>query len=451
MHQSLPHEPAHDASPNAHARTAPTADGVCATPADMTPDRQDDSSNRGPDSCSCASHRDRRPPHVAPPQSTDVVERGDVLASGDIILSPESLPKEAGQARSELLKLTTTRELESAQVAWKRLDAYSPSPLQDSLWFQEAILAFETEGPPSVRVLEGNDGFVAVAPFVEKVIRGVARRCLAGAGELHEPVDFVAKDAISLSSLLQAISREGFPILLERVPSGSESIRAIESAFRRRAIIIKRPQAACPFIELDDSWRVPESHLNAGRRSDFRRAGRKAERLGSVAIDIHRPGVEDVSPLLDQAFEVEAKSWKGEAGTALIHDSRRARFFREYTHRAAEEGILRICFLTIDGQPAAMQVAIEDKQGFWLLKVGYDQQFRSCSPGLLLMRETIRYSAEKGLRTYEFLGVAEDWTAVWTKSERPTLSLWIYPFSCRGLAAFTADVSSKILSRWSSS
>jgi hypothetical protein len=38
-----------------------------------------------------------------------------------------------------------------------------------------------------------------------------------------------------------------------------------------------RPRQSCPYIALDDSWVEPESHLNAGRRSDLRRARRKAE------------------------------------------------------------------------------------------------------------------------------------------------------------------------------
>ncbi|MBX9655962.1 GNAT family N-acetyltransferase [bacterium] len=290
-----------------------------------------------------------------------------------------------------------------------------------------------------------------MAPLVEKTIRGVRRQCLAGAGELHEPADFVADDLESLHRLLEVLLHEGRPILLERVLCQSPSINAIKEIFQRRAVVIKRPQAPCPFIELNDTWLEPESHLNSGRRSDFRRARRKAEKLGEVSTQIIAPDVHELNDLLDEAFEIEGKSWKGDAKTALIHDAKRARFFQEYARHAAEEGILRICFLKIDGQSAAMQLAIEHKQGFWLLKVGYDDQFRSCSPGLLLMRETIRYAAEKDLKSYEFLGVAEDWKAVWTKAEHQTVSLWIYPISWCGLSALVMDLSSKLFSRWSRS
>ena len=136
---------------------------------------------------------------------------------------------------------------------------------------------------------------------------------------------------------------------------------------------------------------------------------------------------------------VEAKSWKGDAGTALAYDGRRAEFFRHYVRQAAREGILRICLMHIGDSPAAMQIAVEQQQGFWLLKIGYDAAFSTASPGLLLMRETIRYAAAAGLKTYEFLGRAEAWTTVWTSQERSTVTVRIFPFTGRGLAALAAD------------
>jgi hypothetical protein len=55
------------------------------------------------------------------------------------------------------------------------------------------------------------------------------------------------------------------------------------------------------------------------------------------------------------------------------------------------------------------------------------------------MRETIHYAAAAGLRTYEFLGRAESWTTVWTSQERSTVTVRVFPFTPRGLAALSAD------------
>jgi proline dehydrogenase len=43
------------------------------------------------------------------------------------------------------------------------------------------------------------------------------------------------------------------------------------------------------------------------------------------------------------------------------------------------------------------------------------------------------------LRSFEFLGTAEDWTRVWTQRERQTVSLRFYPYSFFGATALAAD------------
>ena len=95
-----------------------------------------------------------------------------------------------------------------------------------------------------------------------------------------------------------------------------------------------------------------------------------------------------------------------------------------------------------------MQLAVEQGGGFYLLKVGYDAQFAGCSPGLLLMRDTIRYAVEAGLTSYEFLGRAEAWTRMWTTTEHANVSLRVYPLGVRGLSALAIDVAVALYKRW---
>ena len=71
----------------------------------------------------------------------------------------------------------------------------------------------------------------------------------------------------------------------------------------------------------------------------------------------------------------------------------------------------------------------------------------SDEPGILLTRDTIRYAAERGLRSYEFLGLAEPWTRVWTREERACVSVRIYPFGLRGLAYLAFDAAHHLYER----
>ncbi len=97
----------------------------------------------------------------------------------------------------------------------------------------------------------------------------------------------------------------------------------------------------------------------------------------------------------------------------------------------------------------AVQFAIEEARRFWLLKIGYDEKFARCSPGNLLVCETLRYAARQGLESYEFLGSSDHWTRSWTLDERQTVCLQFYPYSIAGLAALTQQVLNTFKKRWS--
>jgi CelD/BcsL family acetyltransferase involved in cellulose biosynthesis len=340
-------------------------------------------------------------------------------------------------------------EIDGWEIPWRPLDRVAGSPLSGFIWMRAFLRAFSAEVDPYFVGAMRNEELVALAPLVRKRLHGLRRLCLAGSGELHEPVDMSYSDERAFERLFAWLARRGSPLLLERITADSPALGKIQRAYRGRAVVLVRPHASCPYIELDESWLDPESHLNAGRRSDLRRARRKAEQLGPVTTEIHTPDLNELPHLMDAAFEIEARSWKGEEQTALLHDAHRAAFYRRYAQSACTEGVLRICFLRIGDRLAAMQLAIEQAGGFWLLKVGYDAKFSPCSPGLLLMRDTIRYAAEAGLRSYEFLGKAEAWTRVWTAAEHACVSVRVYPFGVRGMAALAADSFVAARRKWS--
>src|SRR3989441_12058103 len=98
--------------------------------------------------------------------------------------------------------------------------------------------------------------------------------------------------------------------------------------------------------------------------------------------------------------------------SALASDLSRGAFYRRYAAAASRTGVLRLCYLRIGERTAAVQFALEAEGRFWLLKIGYDPAFARCSPGPLLLWETVRYAAPRGVGPYEFLGGPEPWIRV---------------------------------------
>jgi CelD/BcsL family acetyltransferase involved in cellulose biosynthesis len=283
------------------------------------------------------------------------------------------------------------------------------------------------------------DALSGFLPLVCRVKSGIKRLGMLGAQELAEPGDLVCVDDSARETLLKSLLTLGRPFVLERLPADSPTIPLLQQLCQGRAKCLVRPQASAPVIRLDATWQDPWFHLNSGRRSDMRRARRKAEQLGEVTVEILAPSPEQTPNLLQRALEIEAKSWKGDSGSALLHDEVRREFFFRYAAAAAEAGILRLSFLRAGETDLAMQIAVQTQNGLWLFKIGYDAAHSACSPGQLLMGETIAYASREGLATYEFLGAASSWTEVWTKSVRECVRVQVYPYSPCGSLALAAD------------
>lgn len=329
------------------------------------------------------------------------------------------------------------------RAEWQALDAVCGLPTRHEVFHRTAAQYFTAParpGAPRLCVYGWRRGrtLAAIAPMSRR--GGLAPRLeFIGAAEIGEPCDMVYADVEAARALAEALVRTRRPMLLERVPADSPFVVALVQAMRGRGRCAVRPTNPAPTLALDAGWVEPEQRFNAGRRSDFRRAWRHAEKFGAVSLEVLTPEPTRLDALLDEAIAVEMKSWKGRDGTALGIDPVRGPFFRAYARAACERGILRLAYLRIDGRAIGMQIALECDQRFWLFKIGYDEAYARCSPGSLLMLHTLKYAAERGLRAYELLGSAEPWTAAWTQAEHPCLMIRTYPHSPAGWRAFAVD------------
>ncbi len=329
-------------------------------------------------------------------------------------------------------------DLNSLRAAWDNLVPNTATPMQQFIWIHACASTFAKEGELRIVVLEDGNSPIAIAPLLQR--QRLPTLEILGMAELFEPTDFIYRDNDALLPLARALANLCIPLHLQRLPSQYPLLTAREKGYRSRGFLFRRPDSSCPWIPLNAGWAEPEKQLNSKRRSHLLRIQRIAREFGTVTSEVLSPEPAALAPLLEEAFAVEAASWKGETGTAMALDPLRGAFFRRYATAASELGIFRLCFLRIDGRAAAMQMAIELNGGFWLFKVGYDNQFARCSPGNLLLRETLHYAATRGLQSLHFLGLVEHWTRQWTEEEMTCVDVRGYPFGFQGVTALTGDV-----------
>ncbi len=300
---------------------------------------------------------------------------------------------------------------------WDHLHGSMAGPMHELDWAQASVDAFGLT--PHMVVLGPPERPRAIAQLA--LVHG--RLETIGVRQLSEPTDFLSADDEAAAELGEAMARTRLPLLLRRTPADSKVLASLRSA-SKGALVMERPMSSCPVLSLDETWGDAESHLSSKRRQDFRRARRRADQ---IETEVLIPTPEETPPLVATALEIEKRSWKGRNGTAILQLPGRADFFHRYCMMKAADGSLRLSFLRVDGETAAMQIAVERDDAYWLLKIGYDETYARCSPGQLMIADTIGWAARRGLRSYEFLGKAEDWISIWTETVRPCVAMAIYP------------------------
>lgn len=309
-----------------------------------------------------------------------------------------------------------------ADAQWPALpDAVAAIPTQTPAWVRARAALLPPDAACFIAVHDGA-GLAALAPLLR------SGRWLREPPALFEPSDWLWRSPQALAELALAVARLGLPLQLDRLPLASPTLGALRQAFGGRALVQLRPAMPTPVIELDERWREPEAGFDARRRADFRRYERRAAAHGRLSFELHAPPPgAALQPLLDQAYAVEARSWKARRRTALSADPVQGGFFVRFAQAAAAAGMLRIAFMRLDGQAVAMQIAAQWRQRFWLFKISHDEAFDACSPGQLLMRHTLLHAAHEGLLSYEFMGGMDPWTRLWTRQLRHYQQVQVLP------------------------
>ncbi|WP_137700411.1 GNAT family N-acetyltransferase [Marimonas lutisalis] len=306
-------------------------------------------------------------------------------------------------------------------------------------WIQTATEVYGQDGQNETVIVGDISAPRAIAVFCRNgVMRGLR---LAGAMDIGESVEALYADDTAKDDLARGIVRLGFAVDLGHYPTSGDFSQRLSKAGKGRGLTLVRklPQQAMPSLSLDEKWKTPLDQCSRSRRQQYRRKWRKAEAIGPVALEILTPSETEMEPIFDRIVAVEAKSWKGRAGTALLHDEKQAAFFRSFGRKMAAKGRLRLCFLTIGGQDAAMTFATVWDNRFWAIKVGYDENFAPISPGEALLVELIRYSAENDYSSFEFCGKDAPWTRAWAEDATEIEALRFYPLTVFGLGRLALD------------
>ncbi len=333
-------------------------------------------------------------------------------------------------------------KLSDFEQPWNRLNAQAGTPFCSYAWTQAAASAFYPPGSLRVIVAGSGDSIDAILPLVVCNRRRLRYLEIVGASVLNEPSAILYTHETALAETIRALIRLRLPVYLNKTVADTALAGRLQALARRQlSVLMPRTAAFTAFVPVNGSWDTYFQSLTSKRRYDLKRALKRAHQFGDLHIDIFAPNPDELAARLDTAFHVEAAGWKGRRGSSLLHNKPLGRFFSRYARKACAQGILRLGLLTLAGKPVAMLIGVECHQRFWLLKVGYDETYSRCSPGILLINASIQYAFERQLQSYEFLGSDEPWLHMWARGHRREhVSFGLFPPSLTAWSTLGGDI-----------
>lgn len=351
-------------------------------------------------------------------------------------------------------------QLAELKAHWEALAALRKNPLLDYTWFHACARALHDERDLNiVTVLDKKDEIQAIAPLVKTKSRFNPERLeVLGAANLAEPVGFLYRNVEALQTLYAHIAHQRYPIVIQSYWPDSTSDIAARPRSTSQGRWISWPSYGSGVLEIKSNW---ESYLNSKsskRRYDFRRALRHARAFGGERYSIITPTSDNFSQLLDLASDIEDRSWKARKGSSIRSTIKMRRFLQLYTEGHIGTEKLKFLFLYLGEEAASMAICAQSGDALWFIKIGYDEKFKACSPGILLLGRAFDYCFENGLTRIEHLGSYESWLSPWTTYIRPYTSLMYYPVNFGGIRALAYDAlhlgasrANRFVKQWQSS
>ncbi|MGR8932727.1 MAG: GNAT family N-acetyltransferase [Gammaproteobacteria bacterium] len=225
----------------------------------------------------------------------------------------------------------------------------------------------------------------------------------------------------ALPDLFQSLP--GFPVAIEVLSQDPEYRFSIE-AFSFADTLEHDTTISVDLSKTFDAyWQERSRKLQQNIRRYF-------NRLGKSNIDFKlkiysRP--DELEQALHRYGELETKSWKGAAGTAINSQNEQGRFYNDVLDRFSVTNQAEIVELHLDNQLAASRINVFNNDMLITLKTTYDENLSNYAPGRLLLYLLIeREFTLKRVQHIEFYTNATLDQLSWSTGQRTIEHLTIY-------------------------
>lgn len=235
----------------------------------------------------------------------------------------------------------------------------------------------------------------------------------------HSPRFDMIGDEAALPRIWEAIAADdGWRVLRLDGVSESSPLATVLPALARSAgdRVVVQHASRSPYFELAGF----EERLDKEFRRQLRKRAKKIE-----ATSFERVTVYDARAVQD-LFRLESSGWKAGEGTSIASSAATMAFYADLIAELARTGQLSLCFLRSGDKRIAVQLAAEDDRTCYLLKTGYDPEYRNLGAGHLVIYQFALDARERGKQVVDLCGTECDAKACWTDLASQRVNIRVY-------------------------
>ncbi|HEY0715648.1 MAG TPA: GNAT family N-acetyltransferase [Polyangia bacterium] len=181
---------------------------------------------------------------------------------------------------------------------------------------------------------------------------------------------------------------------LQRLPADSPTLAlARASGLGRPAVISLAGLGA--YLPIEGDFAEFRTRLSRTFRNNLSKAANKLSKSASVEVSVSTGSQASAKEDLQAFLQVEASSWKGDTGTAILRSTALTAFYTTLVERLAAAGWLEWHVLRAEGRMIAGNLAVTLGTGTVIWKLGYDQDYARMSPGSLLLERVVMHAHER--------------------------------------------------------
>ena len=303
----------------------------------------------------------------------------------------------------DLLALNAPRQHPVLTHAWISAYLKTSMPTGES-WF--CLFAFDEQE------------LVGVLFLLSKETRFFGRTCLLLQTPKHPHtkwLDFLVKEQYEnrviqlFADYLNELRPKVLRLTMSQVADYSPTIGILKNGIRGLHPYFQ-PHGCESVIPVEDSFDNYKKGLPNKLKGNLRRSNNSLKKLGSCNVIVIREDSDAREELLRFAG-IEGSGWKGVAGTAIKYKFQE--FFEQLVQNMGHKNWLQWYFLESENRRIAGYLVIPFGRSAIILKTGYDEEYKTLSPGAVLTEKMIEHIFSTG--DYDVINFLTDykWLLRW--------------------------------------